>query len=148
MPLTWDTQLKYALIFRSAGVQPFLICARIKYAKKSLARFSTAVPERPYHGHDYYPLCNTHFCRLLRCYMSNWGQPEPVWNSKAIPLSPWAIKAQVLVYLLIQKQTVWVGPLKSPVQKSCLVFNFELYVCFVQWLPDYNTILFRASSKI
>lgn len=42
----------FALVFCFAGVQPFLIYARIKYAKKSLARFSTAVPERPYHDHD------------------------------------------------------------------------------------------------
>jgi len=61
----------FARVFRSAGVQPFLIFARIKYAKKSLAWLSTAVPERPCHDHDYYPLCNTHFCRLLRCNMSD-----------------------------------------------------------------------------
>jgi len=37
---------------------------------------------------------------------------------------------------------------KSPVRKSCLVFNFELQVRFVQRLPDYNMGLFHTSSKI
>jgi hypothetical protein len=63
--------VEFALVFRSRCKPAVHMSIRFIYADKSLACFSTAVPERPYYDNDYYPLCNTHFCRLLLCSISD-----------------------------------------------------------------------------
>jgi hypothetical protein len=89
----------FAVISRSGGFQSFLTCARNLYAEKSLARFSTAIPERTYRDHDYYPFSNTHFADSSADMRPTSGQLETVWNSKTILLL-WTKDTPIPVYLL------------------------------------------------
>jgi len=54
----------------------------------------TAVQESAYYDHDYYPLCNTHFCRLLLCNMTDQGQPEPRYCVKRKNTVPASLSAR------------------------------------------------------